>query len=142
MTGRLSVVLANRLPEIARLAGLVAAFGEEHALPSTVIFNLNTSLDEVITNVISYAYDDDIAHEVRVNVILDVDRVTAEVEDDGRAFNPLDLAPPDIQAGLDRRGVGGLGVHIVRSLMDTVEYRRERDRNIFTMSKISKKKGM
>ena len=70
--------------------------------------------------------------------MVDVDRVTAEVEDDGRAFNPLDLARPGIEAGLDRPGVGGLGVHLVRSMMDTVEYRRERDRNIFTMSK---KKG-
>src|SRR5262249_31658414 len=117
MTGRMSVVLDNRLAEIARLAELVEAFGEEHRLPSHMIFNLNVSLDEVLTNVIAYAYDDDGAHELRVSVTLDVDRLTAEVEDDGRAFNPLDLARPDIQAGLDRTGVGGLGVHIVRSLM-------------------------
>jgi anti-sigma regulatory factor (Ser/Thr protein kinase) len=135
MTGQMFVTLANRLPEIARLAGLVDAFGKAHGLSSEVIFNLNLSLDEVLTNVISYAYDDDAGHDVIVRAMLDGDRVLAEVDDDGCAFNPLEIAPPDIQAGLDRKGAGGLGVYLVRSLMDTVEYRPERERNVFTMRK-------
>jgi anti-sigma regulatory factor (Ser/Thr protein kinase) len=135
MTGQMCVTLANRLPEIGRLAGLVDAFGNAHGLSFELIVNLNLSLDEVLTNVIAYGDDDDAAHDVVVRIRLDGDRVWAEVEDDGRAFNPLEIAPPDIPAGLDRKGVGGLGVYLVRSLMDTVEYRRERERNVFTMSK-------
>jgi anti-sigma regulatory factor (Ser/Thr protein kinase) len=113
MTGQMSAMPANRLPEIASLAELVDAFGKAHGLSSEVIFNLNLSLDEVLTNVIFYAFDDDAAHDVAVRVMLDDDRVCAEVEDDGCAF----------------------GVYLVRSLMDMAEYRRERERNVFTMSK-------
>lgn len=133
---QLSVTLAARLPEITRLAGLVEDFGTRHGLPSSVVFDLNLSLEEVLTNVISYAYDD--PHERSVDVRLKVDRsqVWAEIEDEGRAFNPLEAAPPDTEAGLDERRVGGLGIHLVRSLMDSVEYRREKGRNILTMRKV------
>jgi len=135
MTGQLSVTLANRLPEIARLAGLVEAFGEAHGLPADLVFSLSVSLDEVLSNVFSYAYDDTGAHEVHVRVTLDGDQVSVEVEDDGRPFNPLEARAPDIRAGLDRPGTGGFGLHIVRSLMDALDYRREGGRNIMSMTK-------
>jgi anti-sigma regulatory factor (Ser/Thr protein kinase) len=57
------------------------------------------------------------------------------VEDDGRAFNPLDAPAPDLRLGVDERPIGGLGVHIVRSVMDALEYRRDNARNIFLMTK-------
>jgi serine/threonine-protein kinase RsbW len=68
-------------------------------------------------------------------VRLDGDRISAEVEDDGRAFNPLKAPAPDLGAGLDRGTTGGFGLHIVRSLMDAIDYRREGGRNIITMTK-------
>ena len=88
-----------------------------------------------MTNIISYAYDDDADHYVMVRVALDRDVVSVRVEDDGRAFNPLDAAPPDLRLGADERPIGGLGVHIVRSVMDTLEYQRENERNVLIMTK-------
>jgi serine/threonine-protein kinase RsbW len=61
--------------------------------------------------------------------------VSAEVEDDGAEFNPLNLPIPDIGAPLHDRSPGGLGIHLVRSLMDHVDYRRIGRRNCFTMTK-------
>ena len=58
-----------------------------------------------------------------------------EVEDDGRAFNPLDLPPVDTTVPLEQRPVGGLGVHMIRQLMDSVEYRRADGRNILTLTR-------
>jgi anti-sigma regulatory factor (Ser/Thr protein kinase) len=131
----LSITIPNRLSEIEKAARLIEAFGETHGLPPELVFNLNLALDEVVTNIISYAYDDDADHRVEVHVTLDRDEVSVRVEDDGRAFNPLDTQPPDLRLGIDERPIGGLGVHIVRSLMDALEYRRENGRNIFIMSK-------
>ena len=61
--------------------------------------------------------------------------VTAEVSDDGRAFDPLKVPPPDLESDLQSRPVGGLGVHFIKTLMDEVSYRREGGRNILTMHK-------
>ena len=88
-----------------------------------------------LTNIISYAYDDAAEHQIGIRVALDGDSVCLRVEDDGRAFNPLDVPSPDLGLDFAERPVGGLGVHIVRSLMDTLEYRREDDRNILIMRK-------
>jgi serine/threonine-protein kinase RsbW len=66
MRAQLSVTLANRLSEIARLAGLVEAFGEAHGLRRDAVFSLTVSLDEVLSNVFSYAYDGNGEHEVHV----------------------------------------------------------------------------
>jgi anti-sigma regulatory factor (Ser/Thr protein kinase) len=131
----LSITFPNRLAEIGKAAQLIEAFGAAHGLSPDVVFTLNLALDEVVTNIISYAYDDQAEHQVGIRVALDGDDVVVHVEDDGGAFNPLDAPKPDLGLGLDERPIGGLGVHIVRSVMDTVEYRREGDRNIFIMRK-------
>ena len=88
-----------------------------------------------MTNIISHAYDDEDEHQIAIRVALDGEGVAVRVEDDGRAFNPLDVPRPDLGLDLAKRPIGGLGVHIVRSVMDALEYRRENDRNILIMRK-------
>lgn len=131
----LNVRLANRLEEIERLAAAVEAFGATHQLPDTVVFAFNLSLDEVITNVISYAFADVQEHPIDVHLSLTGDVLVAEVSDQGRPFNPIDVPTPDLDAPIEERRIGGLGVHIVREMMDTLEYAREGDRNILRLRK-------
>ncbi len=135
MPEALSLTVPNRLTEIEKAARLIEAFGRAHNLSPEVVFHLNLALDEVVTNIITYAYDDTADHDVMVRVALDGDVVSVRVEDDGRAFNPLDAPAPDLRLGVDERPIGGLGVHIVRSVMDALEYRRDNARNIFLMTK-------
>ena len=131
----LSITLPNRRAEIAEAAEQIEAFGAAHGLPPDVTFPFGVALDEVVTNIISYAYDDQAEHQIAIHITLDGDEVSVRVEDDGRAFNPLDAPAPDLQLGSDERPIGGLGVHMVRSLMDSLEYHRENDRNVFIMRK-------
>lgn len=131
----LTVRLVNRLEEIERLAAAVEAFGAAHGLPDSVVFALTLSLDEVVTNVISYAYADVRDHPINVHLRLAGDVVHAEVIDDGRPFNPIDVPAPDLDAPIDKRRIGGLGVHLVREMMDELDYRRENGRNILALSK-------
>ena len=137
MTASMSVTLVNELSEIERLGRLVDAFGEAEGLAADSIFSVNLALDEVVTNVIRYGHDNDgQQHAIVVRLALDDGVLTAEVEDDGRAFNPLDAPAPDINASLEDRPIGGLGIHLVRSVMTSVEYRRENGRNVLTMKKL------
>jgi len=135
MTPSISVTLVNQISEVARLSRLVEAFGEAEGLGPEAVFSMNLALDEVITNVIRYAHDDGRQHPIVVRLALEQDVLSAQVEDDGRAFNPLEAPAPDTGASIDDRPIGGLGIHLVRSVMSSVEYRREDGRNVLTMKK-------
>lgn len=129
--------LKNDLTEIERLTQQVERFGEEHDLAPKVVFDLQLALEEVFTNIVSYGYEDDQVHEVHVEIAVQDGTVTVRVEDDGRPFDPLQKPPPDVTAPLEERAVGGLGIYLVRKLMDSAEYRREGGRNILLLSKKS-----
>src|SRR5262249_49120911 len=115
--------IANELSEIERVAEWVDDFGAKCRLSSEVIIALNVSLDEIINNIISYGYDDSGHHDIMVRLAFRDGRVEVVVEDDGKPFNPLLLAAPDLTA--KERKVGGVGVHFVRNLMDDLEYARD-----------------
>ena len=136
MTASMSVTLVNEQSEVERLSRLVEAFGEAEGLPLDSIFNVNLALDEVITNIIHYAHNDGQQHPIVVRLAIESGVLTAQVEDDGRAFNPLDAPVPDLNASIDERPIGGLGIHLVRTMMSSVEYRRENGRNVLIMKKI------
>lgn len=135
MSQTLEVTLHNRLSELERVSEVVASFGETHRLPGKVVHAVTLCLDEVVTNVIAYAYDDEAEHRITLRLSLRAGEVAAEVEDDGKPFNPLDAPAPDLTQSLEDRPIGGLGVHFVRQLMDRVEYRREQGKNLLVMKK-------
>lgn len=136
MTASLSVTLVNDQSEVERLSRLVEAFGEAKGVPQESIFNVNLALDEVITNIIRYAHSDDQKHPIVVRLALEPGELTAQVEDDGRPFNPLEAPVPDLHASIEERPIGGLGIHLVRTMMSSVEYRRENGRNVLIMKKM------
>jgi serine/threonine-protein kinase RsbW len=135
----LVVRLAGDLAEIARLPALVDDFAERSGLPAGLAATLNLVLEELVANIVMYGYDDDGAApteraiEIRLSRVSDV--ITLQVEDDAKPFDPLQRDPPDTDAALDDREPGGLGIHFVRTLMDTVEYHRAGGRNRMTMTK-------
>lgn len=137
MTDALDLKLRNDLDEIPRLAETIEDFFAGHDLPPTLAFNFNLALDELLTNVISYAFPQGSAHEIAVRVALGGDGlVTAEIEDDGAAFDPFsDAKPPVLDGDIDDRPVGGLGIHFVKSMMDDVRYERRGDRNHVFLAK-------
>ena len=137
MTASLSVTLVNDQSEVERLSRLVEAFGEAEGVSADSIFSVNLALDEVITNIIRYAHDDGgRQHPIVVRLALESGVLTAQVEDDGRAFNPLEAPAPDLNASIEDRPIGGLGIHLVRTMMNSVEYRRENGRNVLIMKKM------
>jgi anti-sigma regulatory factor (Ser/Thr protein kinase) len=136
----IAIELRNDLSEIDRIQRLVEERAPEWALSPSSLNAINVSLDEVLTNIISYGYDDGAEHSIAIRVALETDgQVTIEVADDGKPFNPLETPEPDTDADIDDRPIGGLGIHLVLKLMDEVAYRRENDRNILTLKRRARK---
>jgi serine/threonine-protein kinase RsbW len=134
-SARSEIRIANTMSELARVAELVDAFGADHNLPNSVVVALNVSLDEILNNIISYGYDDTAHHDILVRLELGREKVEVVVEDDGKPFNPLMVAPPDLR---DRSREGGVGLHFVRNLTDDLKYaRRDGINELRLMKKIT-----
>ena len=129
------ITVRNELSELERVGAALERFGEQHGLPTRAVFELTLALDELLTNVISYAYDDGAEHGIVVRLRRPPGEVVIELEDDGRAFNPLDVAPPDFDLAMEDRPIGGLGVHIVRRVSDDLAYERTNGKNRLTLRK-------
>jgi anti-sigma regulatory factor (Ser/Thr protein kinase) len=117
------------------LSDFVAAAGERNGWDEDLVFQLTLALEEVVVNAIKHGQREQGRHDIEVTVRAEEDWVVMTVEDDGIAFNPLDAPPADIGAALENRPIGGLGVHLVRSLIPDLSYTREGDRNRLVMRK-------
>ena len=135
MTDFVELRLVNDLAALTDMAERVEAFGEAQSLPANVVNALNVVLDEAVSNAINYGYDAGARGEIVVRLRHRPDGVTVEVEDDGRPYDPLQTPPPDLTLSLEERPIGGLGVHLIRSLMDEVSYARVGGRNVLKMAK-------
>jgi serine/threonine-protein kinase RsbW len=118
---------------VARLLDALEGFAEAAALAPKVAHRLALVLEELAANVTMHGSTGaGAASFVAVAVRQQEGSLVATVEDDGRAFDPLAQAAPDITAALEDRDVGGLGVHFVRQMTRTLDYSREQGRNRLT----------
>lgn len=127
--------LRNDLVETHKIRQFVEEFARRNRLPATVQQALDLALVEWVTNVISYAYEDSREHWIGIRFSRPPGEVQVVVEDDGREFDPLTVPPVDIAAPLETRPIGGLGIHLIRKVMDAVVYRRVNGRNVLTLLK-------
>ena len=132
---QIRIVLRNDLSEIPKLHRELESFGQKCSLSSKTLFELNLILEEVFANVVSYAYGDSRRHEIVVLADLRDGELIIEVEDDGRPFNPLQIPPPDLESPLEQRKIGGLGLHLLRELTNSIEYDRKDDKNRLVVRK-------
>ncbi len=131
-----SLCIESDLSELERLHDAVAELGEVGNWPPDLVFQVDLVLEELIVNTVNYGYDDDARHGIKIALTSDADVFTVEIIDDGHAFNPLSDAPePDLDAEIGDRPIGGLGIHLMRVMMDEVNYRREQDKNYLTLIK-------
>ena len=135
MSKNISVELKNDVIEIGRMSQIVDEFCKANNLTQDTLFALNLSIEEILTNIISYGYDDNDEHIILVRLYMNQGQVNIEVEDDGKPFNPLEVEPPDIHKPLDERPIGGLGIHLVKNHMDSLQYKRKEERNLLIMKK-------
>ena len=124
-----SFELKNDLSELKVLCKHLDKFGRLTGLSEACLTDVNICLDELFTNIVSYGFEDDLEHIIRFTMELDNQVLTLIVEDEGIPFNPLEKKDPEVPADLTDVRIGGLGIHIVRKLMDDIGYNRKQGKN-------------
>jgi anti-sigma regulatory factor (Ser/Thr protein kinase) len=130
-----SFELKSDLSELDSLCQNLEAFGEKFGFSKKLIFEINLALDELFTNIISYGFKDDNQHIVKVTLTPGNDELCLCIEDDGKPFNPIEFETPDVSCSVEECKIGGLGIHIMKKLMDDVCYERCGDKNTLTLKK-------
>jgi len=125
----LSFTLRNQRSEITRMLALLEGFCLANQISEDDQFNVRLVLDEAVINVMVHGYDDVHEHAINVSLSLDSGVLAIHIDDDGIAYNPLDAPLPRFDLPIEERRIGGLGVHIMKTLARSVEYRRADGRN-------------
>ena len=135
VTHKYSFELKSNLSELETLCQHLNKLGKVTGLSEACITDVNICLDELFTNIVSYGFVDDLEHIIRFTINVDNNMLTMNIEDDGIPFNPLEKKDPEIPADLIDVRIRGLGIHIVRKLMDDIRYKRKQGKNKLTLKK-------
>ena len=129
------LVLHNQIDQIPKLAAFMDAIASEARLERSLAMNLHLALEEAVSNVILYAYPAGTDGLVDIEAYIGMDRIEFIITDSGVPFDPTAVPAPDLSGDLRERPIGGLGIYLVRSIMDQVTYSREKGKNILSMTK-------
>lgn len=135
MTKQTTLILKNDVAELERVISYVSDLCTRNCLSPETEYDLNLALDEMITNVAKHAYPDGGEHQFSVEISIGDGEFWARIEDDGVEFNPTDHPTPDLDAPLEVRKEGGLGIFLVRQIMTSIEYQRVGGKNVVTLRK-------
>ena len=131
----LELSLVNDLQEIGAAAARIDAFCEQREITPQIAYAVNLSIDEILTNTISYGYEDDEQHRIGLSMCMEGDVLVVQIVDDGRAFDSSLERDPDTDSSLEERSLGGLGLFLVQQMMDDVTYQRRDELNVITLRK-------
>ena len=129
------LVIKNDISEISKLAVFIDELGEEMNLTPELIFNLNLVLEEAVSNVILYAYGKEEQKEISLVAYLSDNNLVFVLTDSGMEFDPTKVPDADVTLSAEEREIGGLGIYLIRQIMNTVEYQRIDGKNVLTMRK-------
>jgi anti-anti-sigma factor len=129
------LVIRNDLAELATVTDALNRILEGSAISNKALMQLQVALDEILSNVVKYAWPEGETHEVRVRINAQKDVVEVIIVDDGKAFDPRAQAPPKPPPAGRRPRPGGVGIHMVRQLVDSYDYARIEGRNQITLTK-------
>jgi serine/threonine-protein kinase RsbW len=135
MSIHLTLEFLTELPELERINAAIDQFSNAQGWTPESLFQVQLVLEEVVANVISYGSGGERPPMVSVKLMQEGLHLSIEISDNGIPFDPVKRADPDLNASLHDRAVGGLGVYLVRQLMDSVSYQREDGKNILSITK-------
>jgi len=130
-----AVTLSNDVQEIPLLNKFVDEVCEFNGLDEMATMQMNLALEEAVVNVMSYAYPEGTKGDVDIKARSDDSRIEFVITDGGKPFDPTTRGEVDTSLPAEQRRIGGLGIHLVRHLMDTISYQRVNDHNVLTLVK-------
>ena len=134
------IIMKNEMTEVSRMRGFFLSVCREHDIDDETFKTLNLAIEEWVANVINYAYPKGIRGHVELTAKVSEGILTLVIKDHGAPFDPTQHEEVDVEAELSERQIGGLGIHLVKAIMDTVNYERTADGyNVLTLTKTLKK---
>ena len=129
------LILQNSIDQVALLPAFVQDAVKASKLGAEMADSLNLALEEAVVNVIDYAYPEGTSGEVIIDAAVTDTALTFTITDNGKPFDPTARPEVDIHAGVEDRPIGGLGIHLVRQIMDDVRYERRGEKNVLVLTK-------
>ena len=128
------IVIKNSPEEVSKAIYQFLSFCNEEKISLASIYKLRLAMEEILVNIINYSFQDKNQHEILIRINSSSDKMTMEFIDDGIAFDPLTVPDPQ-DIPLEQRKPGGVGIYLVKTMMDVFKYKRIDGNNILTVSK-------
>lgn len=130
-----SIILANNISEITRLYEFIEELGNDFSLAPDIVFNLNLVLEEAVVNIINYAYPKEEHQSIYLSARMHEGSIVLVLTDTGKEFDPTAAPEADVTLSADDRQIGGLGIFLIRQIMNEVKYERIEGKNVLTLEK-------
>ena len=130
-----TLVIKNKDEEISAAIEFVRAYLKRGNFSEDCGCSLAVAFDEMLSNIIHHGYNDTSEHNIKITLSSKGKNFIGIIEDDGVEFNPLLHPKADTSLPLSERELGGLGIHLVRNMMDKIEYKRTQNKNVLTLFK-------
>ncbi len=128
------IVIKNSPEEVSNAIYQLITFCNEENIALALIYKLRLAMEEILVNTINYSFQDKNQHEIAIRINSSVNKLTMEFIDDGIEFDPLTVPDPQ-DVPLEQRQPGGVGIYLVKTMMDDFKYNRIDGKNILTVSK-------
>jgi serine/threonine-protein kinase RsbW len=128
------LIVKSKLSELRRVSDWINEWAGQHGLSNYLAQRLDLCSTEAVTNIISYAYDDNAEHPIALRLCRQNDLINLEVQDDGKPFNPLQIQACARISSLENARIGGWGIPIVRRFSDAADYRHAGGKNCLRLS--------
>jgi anti-sigma regulatory factor (Ser/Thr protein kinase) len=132
MTAPLERIIRSDVDSLVAATAELEEYLARAAVGTDAAYACTLALEEVVTNVFKYGHSDGGQHEVRFEAEVTAEHAVLRFSDDGRPFDPLAVPLPDLALRPEDRPIGGLGIHLIRTLADRIDYRRTDGRNLLT----------
>lgn len=129
------LTLHNDVQEVPQLAAFIDEVAEACGIDMATTMSLNLAMEEAVVNVMNYAYPAGTVGNVDIDAEFADGQLTFVLSDSGTPFDPTQAGTPDLTLDAEERPIGGLGIFLVRQIMDTIVYRRSDGKNILTLTK-------
>lgn len=132
MTARFELRIEGVLENLSLIGDFISNSMIASGLDARKIFEVQLAVDEACTNIIKYGYTDE-AGTIDIICCMRNGELVVVIKDEGKPFDPTSVQPPDLNASLEERQMGGLGVHLIKTMMDEVRYEFIDGKNVLTM---------
>ena len=130
-----TIVLRNDIQEMSRIVEGLNQIAASVSCPPVVVHDVTLAIEEIFSHIVFYGFGDDLDHTITLQLIVEGDALILTLQDEGIPFNPLNVQAGRRDKPLEERDKGGMGIILAKNLMDQMEYRRERGKNILRMEK-------